>query len=125
MADRKDILRALRGLKDNVGDEGIEKLASALEKEGEDSDEKWQENVLKTLSDAVRKHGPDGVDSAYEEIEKMLAGEPADLGEYTSLRAKSELLAELQNAEAKKKERLQKFLQAAFRIIKQAVKAAL
>lgn len=125
MATRDHFLRALRGLQDNVGDGGVEKLATVLESKGNDADRKWQQNVLKAMADAVRKHGPDGVDAAYKEIEKLLSGKKVDFKRFTSLRVGSELLVELQNAEAEKKERARKFIQAAFQIIKQAVKAVL
>lgn len=125
MATRDHFLRALRGLKDTVGDEGVEKLASVLDAKGSDADRKWQQNVLKAMADAVRKNGPGGVDAAYKEIEKMLAGQKADLKKFTSLRVGSELLVELQNAEAQKKERIRGFVQVAFQIIKQAVSAVL
>ena len=124
MANREHFLRALRGLKDSVGDDGVEKLASAISAKGDEADRRWQQNVLKAMSDAVRKNGPAGLDAAYKEIEKTLSGKPGEF-KFTSLRVGSELLAELQNAEAETRERIRGFLQAAFQIIKQAIKAVL
>lgn len=124
MSNREHFLRALRGLKDSVGDEEVERLANLLAQKSEDVDRQWQQAVLKGLADAVRQNGSDALDSAYIEIEKALAGHPANL-DFTTLRAASDILAVAQNEEAEKRERIRGFLQAAFKIIRQAVKAVL
>lgn len=124
MALKDEFARALRNIKDKVGDDGIDKLAEVLEEKGDEADKGWQKAAVRALADAVRRKGPDGLDFAMEQIENALKGDDADFS-FTSLRAGSELLAALQNAEADKRERIKGFVQAAFEVIKAAIKAVI
>lgn len=121
---KKDFMRQLRNIRDQVGDDGIEKIAEALDSKADDADKGWQKAAVRALADAVRQHGADGLDMALDRMEQALNGQDADFS-FTSLRAGSDLLAELQNAEAAKRKRIEGFLQTAFNLIKKAILAAI
>lgn len=120
---KKDFIRQLRNIRDRVGDDGIDALASALDEKADDANKGWQKAAVRALADAVRQHGPAGLDMALDRMEQALNGQAADFS-FTSLRAGSDLLAELQNAEADKRKRIEGFLQLAANLIKKAILAA-
>lgn len=120
---KKDFIRQLRNIRDRVGDDGIDAIAGALDNKADDANKGWQKAAVRALADAVRQHGPGGLDMALDRMEQALNGKEADFS-FTSLRAGSDLLAELQNAEADKRKRIEGFLQLAANLIKKAILAA-
>ena len=96
-----------------VGEEGVEKLAGFLDDEAAKADEPWKRTLLDLLADAGRKHGPEGFQMAQDAVEKMLDGDDKDISKVTSnLLIASNLLSQLQNAEADRKDRARKWLKA-------------
>ena len=120
---RDEFFKALRSLIGIVGESEIDQIADTLEAYGNDADKQWQKAVIKSIADAVRKNGADGLEMARDRLDDILDGKPGDLS-FTSLRTGSDLLAELQNAEAEKRERIKGFVQLVFETIKEAVLAA-
>lgn len=105
--------KKLSRLADKVGEEGVEKLAEVLDKEAAKADEPWKSAVLDLLADGARRHGPEGFDMAKGAVERLLDGETQDIRKVTSnLLIASNLLAQLQNAEADRKDRARKWLSA-------------
>jgi hypothetical protein len=119
--------KKLSGLADKLGQEGIDKLADFLDGEADKADEPWKKTVLDLLADARRKHGPDGFKMAQDAVERLLdKGEGKDIRKVTSnLLIASNLLAQLQNAEAERKERAKKFLKAVGQTIGEILKAVI
>jgi hypothetical protein len=101
----------LSSMASKVGEEGVEKLAGFLDGEAAKADEPWKRTLLDLLADAGRKHGPEGFKMAQDAVERMLDGDGADIRKVTSnLLIASNLLAQLQNAEADRKDRARKWL---------------
>ena len=115
MDEIKKILRRLEG--GDLDEKGIDALADQIEKSAGEVDEPWKKTVLTLMSDAVRKHGPDGIEKAKDLMERLMAGEKVEL-DFTSLRIASDALAHLQNQEAAQKSRRQDFLAKATRAFK-------
>jgi hypothetical protein len=108
-----------------LGESGVDKLAGFFEDEAAKADEPWKRTSLDLLADAGRKHGPEGFKMAQEALERLLdKGEGKDIRKMTSnLLLASNLLAELQNAEAEHKARVRKWLLAIGQTIGQILKA--
>ena len=105
--------KKLSSLASKVGEEGVEKLAGVLDDEAAKADEPWKNTLLDLMADAARKHGPEGFSMAQDAVEKMLDGDNTDIRKVTSnLLIASNLLAQLQNAEADRKDRARKWLKA-------------
>jgi hypothetical protein len=101
----------LSSMASKVGEEGVEKLAGFLDGEAAKADEPWKRTLLDLLADAGRKHGPEGFKMAQDAVERMLDGDSTDIRKVTSnLLIASNLLAQLQNAEADRKDRARKWL---------------
>lgn len=118
--------KTLSKLATKVGDEGVDRLAGVLDKEARDADEPWKRTLLDLLADSARRHGPEGFSMAQKAVEKMLKGEGKDLRKVTkNLLIASNLLAQLQNAEADRKERARKWLKAVVQTLVDILKAVL
>jgi len=118
--------KKLSGLATKLGDAGVEKLASVLDGEAEKADEPWKRTLLDFLADGARRHGPEGFRMAQEAAERLLDGETTDIRKVTkNLLIASNLLAQLQNAEATRKERARKWLAAVGQTIGQVLKAVI
>ena len=105
--------RKISGLASKVGEEGVKQLAEVLDSEAAKADEPWKSTVLDLLADAARRHGPEGFSMAKDAVERLLDGDHKDLRKVTkNLLIASNLLAELQNAEADRKEKVREYLRA-------------
>ena len=119
-------VHALRALKSTIGKQAVEQIATKLAEAVNSADGKFARFLLEGFSKAVRKNGVTGLCAALDGFQKMIEGtDVSDLNQVVGLRAKSEVLAQLQNAEAEKRVRLEGFVQTAFNIIKTAVVAAI
>jgi len=116
--------RKLSGLASKLGQEGVDRLADLLDDEAGKADEPWKKTLLDLLADGARRHGPDGFQMAQDAVERLLDGDDADIRKVTkNLLIASNLLAQLQNAEADRKDRARKWLRAVGETIGQILKA--
>lgn len=69
----------------------------------------WKKTVLELLADAVKKHGMTGVQMALDAVKDIVDGKPVKIS-WADLKVASDLLAELQNAEADEKSAAHDFL---------------
>jgi hypothetical protein len=116
----------LSGLAGKLGEKGVGQLADLLDGEAAKADEPWKRTLLDLLADAGRKHGPEGFKMAQDAVERMLDGDSKDIRKVTSnLLLASNLLAQLQNAEADRKDRARKWLKAIGQTIGTILKAVL
>lgn len=105
--------RKISSLVTKVGEEGVDKIAAVLDDEAKKADEPWKRTVLDLLADAARRHGPDGFKMAQDAVEGLLDGKEVDIRRVTkNLLIASNLVAQLQKAEAGRKERARKWLRA-------------
>lgn len=118
--------RKLSSLVSKVGEEGVNKLAGVLDDQAAKADEPWKRTLLDLLADGARRHGPEGFDMAQKAVERMLDGDDTDIRKVTkNLLIASNLLAQLQNAEADRKDRARKWLQAISETIGTILKAVI
>lgn len=117
--------KKLSPLVTKLGDAGVDKLAEFLDAEAAKADAPWKRTTLDLLADAGRKHGPEGFKMAQEAIERLLdKGDGKDIRQLTSnLLIASNLLAELQNAEADRKAQVRKWLTAIGQTLGEILKA--
>lgn len=105
--------RKISSLASKVGEEGVEKIAQLLDEEAAKADEPWKRTLIDLLADSARRHGPEGFQMAQDAVERMLDGDGNDIRRVTkNLLIASNLLAQLQNAEADRKDRARKWLRA-------------
>lgn len=105
--------RKISSLASKIGEEGVDQLAGVLDDEAAKADEPWKRTLLDLLADGARRHGPEGFKMAQDAVERMLDGDDKDIRKVTkNLLIASNLLAQLQNAEADRKERARKWLRA-------------
>lgn len=105
--------KKISSLASKIGEEGVDKIADVLDKEAAKADEPWKNTLLDLLADGARRHGPEGFKMAQDAVERMLDGEKTDLRKVTkNLLIASNIVAQLQKAEAERKERARKWLRA-------------
>jgi len=105
--------RKISNLASKIGAEGVDQLAGVLDSEAAKADEPWKRTLLDLLADGARRHGPEGFKMAQDAVERMLDGDDKDIRKVTkNLLIASNLLAQLQNAEADRKERARQWLKA-------------
>jgi len=85
-----------------LGEMGIKTLADKLDDLAADASEPWKKAVLALVADALEKNGPDGIKMAYEAIEALVTNKPPKI-DWADLEVASDILAQLQNAEADRK----------------------
>lgn len=118
--------RKLSSLASKVGEEGVGKLADFLDDEADKADEPWKNTILDLLADGARRHGPEGFKMAQEALERLLDGEKVDLRKISkNLLILSNVVAQLQKAEAERKERARKWLTAIGQTIGKILKAVI
>jgi len=118
--------KKLSSLASKVGDEGIGKLADFLDDEAAKADEPWKNTILDLLADGARRHGPEGFKMAQDALERVLDGDRVDLRKVSkNILILSNVVAQLQKAEAERKERARKWLTAIGQTIGKILKAAL
>jgi hypothetical protein len=105
--------RKISNLASKVGETGVDKLAAVLDDQAAKADEPWKRTVLDLLADGARRHGPEGFKMAQDAVERLLDGKDPDIRKVTkNLLIASNLVAQLQKAEAERKERARKWLRA-------------
>jgi len=118
--------KKISGLASKVGEEGVEKLSSFLDDEAAKADEPWKRTLLDLLADGARRHGPEGFQMAQEAAERLLDGDDTDIRKVTkNLLIASNMVAQLQRAEAERKERARKWLKAVGQTLGTILKAVL
>jgi hypothetical protein len=118
--------RKLSSLASKLGEEGVDKLANVLDDEASKADEPWKRTLLDLLADGARRHGPEGFKMAQDAAERFLDGEETDIRKVTkNLLIASNMVAQLQKAEAERKERARKWLNAVGQTIGTILKAVL
>ncbi len=117
--------RKLSNLATTLGDAGLDQLVSLLDQEARSADAPWKRTLLDLLVDTMRQHGAEGLGIAQAAVERMLDGDGRDIRKVTkNLLLASNLLAQLQNAEADRKERVRKWLKALVSTLTAVIKAA-
>ena len=118
--------RKISSLVSKVGEEGVDQLAAILDNEAAKADEPWQRTLLDLLADGARRHGPEGFKMAQDAVERMLDGDNTDIRKVTkNLLVASNLLSQLQNAEADRKDRARKWLRVVGEALGTVLKAVL
>lgn len=118
--------KKISGLASKIGEEGVNKLAGFLDTEAAKADEPWKRTLLDLLADSARRHGPEGFRMAQEAAERLLDGDHTDIRKVTkNLLIASNMVAQLQRAEAERKERARKWLRAIGQTLGTILKAVL
>lgn len=118
--------RKLSGLASKVGEKGVSELASVLDREAKAADEPWKRTLLDLFAEAARRHGPEGFEMAKSAVERLLDGDAQDLRKVTkNLLIASNLLAQLQRAEADRKDRARAWLRAVAETLGKVLKAVI
>lgn len=117
--------RKISPLVNAIGNKGVDLLTDLLDQEAAKADEPWKRTLLDLLADAGRRYGPEGFAMAQNAVERLLDKKEVEIRQITkNLLIASNLLAQLQNAEAAKKERAKKWLQVIGASIGTILKAA-
>ncbi len=92
-----------------LGQAAVTKLAGELNALAISSSS-WKKATLALLADAVEKHGPQGIQLAMQVVKDIQAGKAPKM-DWADLQVSSDILAELQNAEADQKAAAHEFLE--------------
>lgn len=92
-----------------LGQEAVTKLASELNALAIPSSG-WKKATLALLADAIEKHGAQGIQLATQVVKDIQAGKAPKM-DWADLQVASDILAELQNAEADQKATAHEFLE--------------
>jgi hypothetical protein len=82
-----------------LGQKAVDELSEKLDELAAEAGEPWKRAVLALLADAVEQHGPAGLVLVQRVIDDIAAGEAPDI-DWANPRTASDVVAELQNAEA-------------------------
>jgi len=82
-----------------LGQRGVDELAAKLDELAAEAAEPWKRAVLALVADAVEQHGPAGLLLVQEVIDDLAAGKAPDI-DWANPRTASDVVAQLQNAEA-------------------------
>lgn len=93
-----DIKNLLDSLSPLLGQAGVDALADTLDTLAA-ADESWKGTVLALLADAVEKEGIQGITLAIQAIDDLLNNKVPDI-DWAQPRTASDLVVQLQNAEA-------------------------
>lgn len=107
-----ELLKTLKKLVPALGEAGVEMLADQLKDLIAQADTPWKKAALKLVANAVEEFGPDGINIAINEIEKLFSDDDDKIPEidWADLEVASDLLAQFQNAEADQKTATRDFL---------------
>ncbi len=94
-----DFTKMLDGLLPALGQAGVDKLADELAILGANSDQAWKKATMALLTDAVEAHGPAGVALVQKAVQDIFDHEVPSI-DWASPRTASDIVAQLQNAEA-------------------------
>ena len=97
MSDFEPIFDALVNL---AGRPAVQSLTDLLDGLGEGSEAAWKRTVFRAAAELMESHGLDGIQMAVDAVERILDGEEEPDLSGLSLRTASDLLVQLQNAEA-------------------------
>lgn len=89
----------LKVLVATLGQKAVDELSAKLDEIAAEAGEPWKRAVLALLADAVDDHGPAGLVLVQEVIDDLVAGKTPQI-DWASPRTASDVVAELQNAEA-------------------------
>ena len=94
-----------------LGEKGVEALTAELEKQAENADEPWKGTIVQVFADATEKLGSTGIALAQTLMEDLFDNKKVDISKVTDdLATASNMLAELQKAEVRKKKLMRKFV---------------
>ncbi|MCA9559581.1 MAG: hypothetical protein KC583_13570, partial [Myxococcales bacterium] len=77
----------------------VDELAEKLDELAAEAGEPWKRAVLALVADAVEQHGPAGLLLVQEVVDDLTAGKAPDI-DWANPRTASDVVAQLQNAEA-------------------------
>ena len=92
----------LKGLAPVLGEQAVKALCAKLKDLTDSADEPWKKTMLSLVENAVREHGVAGIQIALDAIERLLDNKTPQI-DWADLRVASDLLAQMQNAEAGRK----------------------
>lgn len=95
-----DMIQNLIGI---LGQPVVDRLMNDLRDIADEKDEAWKGTILRVIAEMTQQHGLDGVQLGIDLIEDVIGSDDAPDLTGLSLRAQSDLLAQLQRAEAEKK----------------------
>jgi hypothetical protein len=98
----------LKNLVPALGEAGVKMLSDKLDDLSAEATEPWKKTVLALTANAVESAGVDGIKMAYDAIENLINDEPPKL-DWADLEVASDVLAQLQNAEADRKSEARDF----------------
>ncbi len=82
-----------------LGQRAVDELAAKLDELAAEAGEPWKRAVLALVADALEQHGPAGLLLVQEVIDDLAAGKAPDI-DWANPRTASDVVAQLQNAEA-------------------------
>ena len=82
-----------------LGKKAVDALSEKLDEIASEAGEPWKRAVLALLADAVEQHGPAGLVLVQQAIDDLAEGKAPDI-DWANPRTASDVVAELQNAEA-------------------------
>jgi len=91
-----------------LGEAGVAALKDQIDALAANEDEIWKAMVLALVADAVEQYGLEGIDIAQAAIESLFANEVPDIN-WASPRVVSDLVAQMQNAEADRKNQVRDY----------------
>ncbi len=103
------MLKLLTDMTDEFGKLGMGKAAGVIEDLAQEAKEPWKRTLLDFVADSIEEYGPDGMEKAKRAVERLMRGKDVDLS-FVSLRVRSDILAQLQNAEADKMSEARAFM---------------
>jgi len=106
MEDLKKMLNALIPI---LGDAAVSEVTKQLEELIGDQTEPWKAAALALISEAVNKYGPQGIDLAVAALNDLMDGKAPEI-DWADLETASNILAQLQNAEAKRRTAAKDFM---------------
>jgi alpha-L-fucosidase len=92
-----------------LGAEAVKALVAELEKVASGANEAWQKSILQLLADAIRTNGPAGITMAMAAIHDLLDKKQPDMS-WADLSTASNVVAQLENAEADKQTAVKTYL---------------
>ena len=92
-----------------IGQTGIDALTSVFKDLAEGQDAAWKKAALALVANAVEKEGPGGLKLALDALDALMNDEEPDI-DWADLRVASDVLAQLQNAEADTKSAVKDYI---------------
>lgn len=104
-----DLQALLNSLVPSIGQGAVDLLAEQLKDISHGANEAWQKTVLNLLAQAVEANGPGGIQMAMDAINSLFDGEEVVI-DWADLETASDIVAQLQNAEADQKKAVNDYL---------------